>query len=199
MVKSLVREHIRILLMDFNHMDKEERMKGLIELIPDLELMYHFDHNQPAHCYDVFEHTLAVVDKMPYDETSRLAALLHDIGKPLKMVKTDDGVSHYWGHPMLSYAMSERILRELDYGEDIVKTVSNLCLYHDSYIDSSYLEFITVASQIGFSNIDRLMMLQRADLHSHAAWYSEKHEMQLNESHEHIREFMRKAHEENYY
>ncbi len=172
--------------MGFAKESIDQQMIELMEYIPELKAMYHKDHNQPAHCYDIFEHTMHVISLMPINETARLAALFHDIGKPLKETKGEDGVSHYWGHPMLSYSMAYRIMIELGYYEKQSREVANICLYHDSYGDSSYEEFVEVAKTIGFENVSILKDLQMADLKSHADWYMNKHIGQLKESHDRI-------------
>src|SRR5690606_19200514 len=55
---------------------------GVLEIIlPEIARMYGVEQNNPYHIYDVFHHTLKVVENTPKDEVLRLAALFHDIGK----------------------------------------------------------------------------------------------------------------------
>ena len=60
----------------------EEFSDVLFELIPELAPCQGFRQYNPHHTRDVWTHTLAVVDGVPPEEALRLAALLHDAGKP---------------------------------------------------------------------------------------------------------------------
>lgn len=194
MDKKETRERIKFLLFS-DDMDIEERMQELIKCIPELEMMYHKDHNQPAHCFDIFTHTLSVVDKMPKDEIGRLCALLHDIGKPLSQTIVD-GVTHYWGHPEVSCAIAYKILIRLGYFYEEARIISSICLYHDTMLDKSYEIFLGYLSYIGYRNFHYILELQKADLTSHADWYIEKKIDGLNKSHENIKEYIERAKKE---
>lgn len=50
----------------------------LAEVIPELEPMVGFDQHNYHHLYDVFEHTVRVVESVPPVPTLRWAALFHD-------------------------------------------------------------------------------------------------------------------------
>ena len=51
-------------------------------IIPEIREMVGFEQHTPWHRFDVWEHTLHVVENTPTDLVLRLTALLHDIGKP---------------------------------------------------------------------------------------------------------------------
>ena len=51
-------------------------------LIPELSATYRLKQNSEHHTYDVFTHSILTCDSVIPDLTLRLAALLHDIGKP---------------------------------------------------------------------------------------------------------------------
>ena len=53
-----------------------------LELVPELIICAQCEHGNPAHIYNVFEHTLHVVTGVEVDLKLKLAALLHDIRKP---------------------------------------------------------------------------------------------------------------------
>ena len=198
MTNSKKRDQIRELIFNTNGYDSESRQKRIIQLIPEFEMMYHLEHNQVAHAYDVFEHTLKVVDDMPNgDELGRLAALFHDIGKPIKRFYGIDGVCHYWGHAELSSIMANEILSRLGYPCDIINAVTIMCLYHDNYLDKSYEEFKIVAGAMGYGNVITFCNLQRADLYAHAKEYYDKHKKGLEESHMRLEYFMKRVVEEN--
>lgn len=84
---------------------------GLIELLlPELAACHGVEQGN-WHSHDVFGHTLLAVAKAPPDLTVRLAALLHDIGKP--PTATPDGAFH--GHDRVGAAMAEEVMTRLKF------------------------------------------------------------------------------------
>lgn len=81
------------------------------------------------HHKDVLAHTFAVVDKASPVLTLRLAALLHDIGKPATREIGVDGVSFHH-HEAVGARMARRRLRELRYPREVVDDVSQLVYLH---------------------------------------------------------------------
>lgn len=77
----------------------EEFSDVLFELIPELAPCQGFRQYNPHHTRDVWTHTLAVVDGVPPEEPLRLAALLHDAGKPATFFFDKNLVGHFYGHP----------------------------------------------------------------------------------------------------
>ncbi len=84
----------------------------------------------PHHRSDVFEHTSCVVQLMPTRLTARLAALLHDIAKPLTRSVDAQGVAHFYHHEELGADMAQTILRRLRFGNDIVEHVATVVALH---------------------------------------------------------------------
>lgn len=80
--------------------------------IPEILPMRGFDQHNPYHIYDVWEHTAAAVESAPPTVVLRLAALLHDIGKP-PCFTLDEGGGHFYGHAKTGAEMADVILRRL--------------------------------------------------------------------------------------
>lgn len=78
---------------------------------------------------DVLEHTFAVVDKTTPDLVLRLAALLHDIGKPDTREFGPDGVSFHH-HEVVGARMARKRLRALRYPKEVVEDVADLVHLH---------------------------------------------------------------------
>jgi poly(A) polymerase len=120
----------------------------------------------PVHRHkDVFKHTLVVVAKTRPDPKLRLAALLHDIGKPATRSYTADGVQFHH-HEVVGARMAEERLRALRYPNDVVSDVSRLIELHlrfHSYrlgwSDGAVRRYIRDAGPL----LDRLNQLVRAD------------------------------------
>lgn len=83
----------------------------------------------PHHKKDVYGHTLLVLHAVPARLSVRLAALLHDIAKPV--TKTMDGeVAHFYDHEDVGAEMARAILRRLRFGNDIVEHVAKIVKLH---------------------------------------------------------------------
>ncbi len=89
-------------------------------------------HRDPLHHHkDVYAHTVAVVRGCdPSDATLRLAALLHDIGKPRTREFHPDGRVTFHGHDHVGARMARHRLRELRYPNVVVSDVHDLVYLH---------------------------------------------------------------------
>lgn len=119
----------------------------------------------PVHRHkDVLRHTLAVVSKCPPDLVLRLAALLHDVGKPRTREFTEDGVQFHH-HEVVGARMAEERLRALRYPERIVQDVRALVEMHlrfhsySRWTDGGLRRYVRDAGRL----LDRLNLLTRAD------------------------------------
>jgi poly(A) polymerase len=98
------------------------------EFLPELSALE--EARDPYHRHkDVLAHTLAVVDKCRPRLRLRLAALLHDIGKPDTRQFTEDGVSFHH-HEVVGARMARARLRELRFSKEEVEDVSRLVFLH---------------------------------------------------------------------
>jgi poly(A) polymerase len=84
----------------------------------------------PVHKHkDVLAHTIAVTQKASPRLRIRLAALLHDIGKPDTRDFGDDGVTFHH-HEVVGARMARDRLRALRYPNDVVSDVRQLVFLH---------------------------------------------------------------------
>ena len=131
--------------------------------IPELEACIGFDQKNHHHVYDVFEHTLRVVDNMPPKLSLRLAALFHDISKPFCFEIGSDGEGHFYGHASKSSEMAENILRRLKYDNVTITDVCQLVKYHDHQIENSDKIIKRMLRRLGEKGFFDLLDLKRAD------------------------------------
>ncbi len=134
-----------------------------------LEIDEHAQHK------DVYEHTLKVVGNAAGYDTAdggpdlilRLAALLHDIGKPAtKAVGADGGVSFHH-HEMVGARMTKARLKALKYPKDVIGPVVALVGLHlrfygygrGEWTDSAVRRYVTDAGD----QLTRLHKLTRSD------------------------------------
>ena len=137
----------------------------LFEILPELQPMYKNSHDNPHHCYDIYEHTLIAVESIDPEPTLRFAMLLHDCGKPAVKKFDENGVAHFYGHQRISAEISAQILARLKvsnkFRDEILFLVSNHDrweLYENTEKMSRYL------SKFGLDGVLNLLKVMRADV-----------------------------------
>jgi putative nucleotidyltransferase with HDIG domain len=114
------------------------------------------------HAYDVWHHNLATLDAAaPGDLTLRLAALLHDVGKP----RTKEG-PHFYRHESEGADMARAMLARFRFANDTVEAVEHLVRQHmygadPELSDAALRRFIR---RIGVENLEHLFELRAADI-----------------------------------
>lgn len=91
---------------------------------PEVEAMAM--QQDPIHRHkDVLTHSVAVTAKTPPELRVRLAALLHDVGKPKTRRFTHAGVT-FWHHEAIGAKISRTRLKDLGFAEPLVTEVARL-------------------------------------------------------------------------
>ncbi len=129
--------------------------------LPALQL-----EQDPVHQHkDVFRHTLAVIERCETDLTLRLAALMHDVGKPATRAFVDEGVQFHH-HEVVGARMAEERLRALRYPNDVISDVVTLVrlhlrfhTYRMGWNDAAVRRYVRDAGPL----LDKLNQLVRAD------------------------------------
>lgn len=141
---------------------------GALDLvIPTVEDMIALSQEPDRKHKDVWEHTLAVISGVPNTLTLRLAALMHDIGKPatFKIVAGKGPTFH--NHPIVGARLTESMLRDAKSPVSLTESVSWLVAHHlrpaehsEEWSDSAVRRFV---KECGDRASD-LMALSKADL-----------------------------------
>lgn len=115
---------------------------------------------------DVLTHTYAVVSATEPDLVLRLAALLHDIGKPKTREITEGGVTFHH-HEVVGARMARERLQALRYPSAVIDDVCRLIELHlrfhgygEGWTDSAVRRYVRDAGPL----LDRLNQLTRADV-----------------------------------
>jgi tRNA nucleotidyltransferase (CCA-adding enzyme) len=137
----------------------------LNHLLPEMVPTIGFDTKSSYHDKDVFEHTLMVLDHTTPDLTLRLAALLHDIGKPACLTIDAAGEGHCYGHASIGAEMAKEVLSRLNFDQKTISAVCALIKEHmNDYDKASELSIKRLIQRIGPDNICNLFELQLADI-----------------------------------
>ena len=134
------------------------------EFLPELNAMRL--EQDPIHTHkDVLAHTIAVVSNTKSELRVRLAALLHDVGKPKTRSIGPEGVSFHH-HEVVGARMAEERLRALKYPNTLVDEVTKLVYLHlriHTYVmgwsDKAVRRYVRDAGEL----LDDLNHLQRSD------------------------------------
>ena len=137
---------------------------GLLkEFFPELEDCVKVDQPGGYHNYDVFEHTLHVIDAAPKDLKIRLAALFHDINKPQHKRVVPKGATFY-GHESSGGKTAKAVLTRLRYSNDVIKDVRLLVERHMFTTDVTPKGMRRLVRRVGLDLIFKLLDLRRADV-----------------------------------
>ena len=138
---------------------------GLADLfLPELPAM-RLEQDPIHHHKDVLAHTIAVVGKTKPERLVRLAALLHDVGKPKTRSFGDGGVTFHH-HEVVGARMARDRMQALKYSTDDVEAVRKLVYLHlrfhgygDGWTDSAVRRFVRDAGD----QYERLVDLTASD------------------------------------
>jgi tRNA nucleotidyltransferase (CCA-adding enzyme) len=133
---------------------------ALAYVMPELLEGWQVEQNQ-FHAYTVYYHSLQTCDAAPRDLVLRLAALLHDVGKP----RTKEG-PHFYGHQQVGEGMARQLLGRLRFSGDVIDRVARLIANHmystaDIITDAGIRRFIR---RVGPAHVDDLFKLRHADV-----------------------------------
>lgn len=150
---------------------------GLAErVLPELPALA-LERDEHHRHKDVYEHTLTVLeqaialeDRLPDggpDLVSRLAALMHDVGKPRTRRFLGDGTVTFHHHDVVGAKLTRKRLKELRFSNDVTDAVSKLVELHlrfhgygsGEWTDSAVRRYVRDAGD----QLDRLHVLTRAD------------------------------------
>ncbi len=151
---------------------------GLAEyVLPELPLLQ-LEEDEHHHHKDVYEHTLKVLEQvidletshepqLPKDLALRMAALLHDIGKPKTRKFESDGKVSFHHHEVVGARMTQKRMKALRFSNEQIDEVSTLVELHlrfhgygtGEWSDSAVRRYVRDAGPL----LSRLHKLTRAD------------------------------------
>lgn len=152
---------------------------GLAEIVlPEIPAL-RLEIDEHHHHKDVYQHTLTVLDQAIGYEKSRgilaspdlilrLAALLHDVGKPATRKLEPGGVVSFYHHDVVGAKLAKKRLRALRFDNDTISAVSRVIELHlrffgyteGAWTDAAVRRYVRDAGD----QLERLHILTRADV-----------------------------------
>src|SRR3989344_1104512 len=174
LLEMIAKERIRD---EFMKIIMSERAADGIVLLEELDLLRYvmpelregigMSQNK-HHIYTVFEHNVKSLEysaKKNYSPVVRVAALLHDVGKP--KTKGGDGPnSTFYNHEVVGSRIAAAALDKLRVSKDIIEKVIHLIRYHMFYYNVGEVSAAGVRrflARVGPENVDDLMKVREAD------------------------------------
>ncbi|MDB4895232.1 MAG: putative nucleotidyltransferase [Firmicutes bacterium] len=160
-------EFARLLVTDRPAAGLEQlRALGLLErFAPELLAGVGMAQNQ-YHAYPVWEHCLMALALVPPELHLRLAALLHDIGKPRSLSTDEQGNRHFYRHELIGAEMASVLLERLRFENETRRRVVHLVRYHmDLHMDGPVSDSAIrrMIGRIGLEHMHDLIQVRRAD------------------------------------
>lgn len=132
--------------------------------LPELKPAFGFCQHSPYHIYDVWEHTLHVVENTPAQPELRLAALFHDLAKPACFTLDSKGRGHFYGHPEQGAKRAVSALSRLKAPKTVVRQVELLVRMHERNLLPTESSVRRALWELGGEQpLRSLLALQRAD------------------------------------
>jgi len=133
--------------------------------VPEFIPSYGMAQNR-YHAYDIFRHTLEVIDSAPKDELVQFGALFHDVAKAYTVgTYPITGQRTFYNHEEQGAEMTKSIMTRLKFSTEEINQVSTLVRHHllprDDISSAGLRRWVR---KVGVENVDRLLALAQADL-----------------------------------
>ena len=156
MTKLLCGKDVRRVLMTYPDV--------LGAFLPEILPSVGFDHRNPHHCYDVWEHTACAVEHVPAEPLLRWVMLLHDIGKPSVCYYDEEaGKARFGGHQAASVVLSEDLLERLRFDTETKTRILRLVKHHDRLIEPEEKSVRKLLRKFGEEDARALIQIRKAD------------------------------------
>ena len=168
--KERIRDEFSKLIMTDNASEGVRKMQdlGLLKyIIPELESGVGVSQNR-HHIFTVFDHNIKSLEYAVKEKLLlhlRLAALLHDAGKP-KSKRGEGEFATFYGHQVVGERMAIEVLDRLKYPKEMIEKIALLVREHmfvydpDTVTDAGARRLLR---RVGPENIEDLFKLREAD------------------------------------
>lgn len=184
-IEEETKEAIQTLAVNLNHVSKERIQVELVKLLtsshpekiriawelgvtkvflPEFDLMMAQEQPCKFHYTNVGDHSIEVMKYVHPHKVLRLAALLHDVGKPDVYQADSNGTAHFYGHSEVGEKKAEAILRRLKFDNDTIHMVCRLIKYHEFLLTVDETIVRKLLNKTGVELFPMLLELMRGDV-----------------------------------
>ncbi len=160
--------------------------------VPEIKPMFDFPQRNPYHCYDVWEHTIHVVENVPPEPVLRFAAMFHDSGKPgthsSEILQDGKVIDHFYNHGALSAELADSALSRFKADNLTKDTAVYLAAHHGDMTAPTKksvrrkLAKLDAEFKDGKAIFDMLIKIKLADVSAQAEHVRQKRKKELDET-----------------
>lgn len=180
-IESVSKERITVEICKILASDCPDRIGSLYtsklskHFFPEFDKMFKTEQNNLWHHLSVGRHTILALKRSKKDLTLRLAVLLHDIGKPKAKTTDDNGIDHFYHHPVYSVEIANDFLVRMHFDNKTISDVLSLIAYHDVEINHKEKHIKKMLNNLGEELFFKWLDLRDADIQSQTiAWIEER-------------------------
>lgn len=155
LLQILCGAHVGAVLMEFSDI--------IAQILPEIAPMIGFEQHNPHHLYDVWEHTVRAVEGVRPDPLLRLTVLFHDVGKPATYHMDENGIGHFYGHPVVSQQLAAQAVKRLRLSARMEEQMLYLVRHHDTPLGRVPKHVRRKLSVHGEENFRALLAIKKAD------------------------------------
>jgi tRNA nucleotidyltransferase (CCA-adding enzyme) len=137
-------------------------------LAPEMVKTIDFDQNSNHHYLNLYDHLIQTAEKVPPELVLRLAALFHDIAKPVVYSMDEQGKSHFHHHERAGAEITAGILDRLRFSHEVRDSVVLLIRHHMLHLKTltgaDIRRIVSDLPKPRGDNLERILLLQEADL-----------------------------------
>ena len=195
-LEKISAERIRVELNKLLISKRPEYMEAVYEagitkiVLPEFDELMKTPQNNPHHCYNVGEHTIAALQHVPADPILRWTMLLHDIAKPACRTTDEAGIDHFKGHAPTGEKMAKAILRRLKFDNETIRQVAALIRWHDCRMAPEKPVIRRILNKLGPELFEKLMIVQEADTMAKSLYQREETLERIGKVRECVREIL---------
>ena len=155
--KILIGDNVRKVLLRYSEV--------IAIFIPEIVPAIGFDQCNPFHVYDVYEHSVNAVSIIDKNPKYKMAAFLHDLGKPGCFIM-ERGWGHFYHHETKGAKIAKDVLRRLKYDNDTIEDNVTISKVHGTVFNSTEKYARHKLNQMGEKRLRFLISLEKADVAS---------------------------------
>lgn len=175
-------ELVKLLLSNHPDYMRDAYSLGITGIVlPELDTAFATAQHNPHHQYTVGEHLMQTLLHIRADRSLRIAALLHDIGKPSVRTTDEEGIDHFHGHVEVSEQMAVDILKRLKFDNDTIDHVRKYVRYHDYKPEPDVRSVRRAINKTGAEYFGQIMEIRRADTLAQSSYQREEKLARIDE------------------